>query len=137
MAGRILRSKNRHPAIKPERAEAIRTAVEAYGTHTGRADFFKTLDVTGRIAGIGSMGVARYTVLVGGGGSAHTNRLFDIKECRPSALLSCTPHSWPYPSDSEAARVVRAQRTLQACADGRPRRPHHRGDRLPTARSDP
>ncbi len=111
---RIIRSKNRHPAIKPERAEEIHAAVEAYGGRTGRADFFKTLDVTGRVAGIGSLGVPRYTVLVNGGGSSNTNRLFDIKGCCPSALLPCTDRPWPFPDESEAARVVRAQRMLQA-----------------------
>ena len=104
---RIIRSKDRHPAIKPERRLAIRTAVEAYGDRKGRADFFKTLDVTGRVAGIGSLGLARYTVLVNGGGLSRTNRFFDLKECRPSAVLSCTDRAWPFPDESEAARVVR------------------------------
>jgi len=113
-ARRIIRSKNLHPAIKPGHFEAIRVAVEAYGDHKGRADFFKTLDITGRVAGIGSLGLRRYTVLVNGGGSSHTNRLFDLKECRPSALLPCTGRPWPFPDESEAARVVRAQRILQA-----------------------
>jgi uncharacterized protein (DUF2252 family) len=111
---RIIRSKDRHPAIPAERADAIRNAVEAYGAALGRADFFKTLDVTGRVAGIGSLGVKRYTVLVAGDGTAKGNRLFDIKECRPSELAPCAPRPWPFPDDSDAARVVRAQRLLQA-----------------------
>jgi uncharacterized protein (DUF2252 family) len=111
---RLIRSKNRHPSIKLERANEIAAAVEAYGARKGRVEFFKTLDVAGRVAGIGSLGVARYTVLVNGGGSARTNRLFDLKACRPSALRSCTDRPWPFPDESEAARVVRAQRILQA-----------------------
>jgi uncharacterized protein (DUF2252 family) len=111
---RIIRSENRHPAIKASRAEAIRDAVEAYGAARERSDFFKTLDVTGRVAGIGSLGVRRYTVLVAGGGTSKTNGLFDLKECRPSALGSCACEAWPFADDSDAARVVRAQRLLQA-----------------------
>src|SRR5262249_12456657 len=80
---RIVRSKARNPEIKPARADVVRAAVEAYGADLGRADFFKTLDVTGRIAGVGSLGVRRYTVLVAGGGSSETNRLFDLKDCLP------------------------------------------------------
>jgi uncharacterized protein (DUF2252 family) len=111
---RILRSKDRLPAIGAPRLEAIRAAVEAYGGAAGRADVFRTLDVTRRIAGIGSLGVARYTVLVAGGGTSKTNRLFDLKACRPSALRGCASRPWPFPEGSDAARVVGAQRLLQA-----------------------
>jgi uncharacterized protein (DUF2252 family) len=76
--------------------------------------FFQVLDVARRIAGIGSLGVPRYTVLVAGGGSSRTNRLFDLKQCRPSALASCATRPWPFAGESDAARVVRAQRMLQA-----------------------
>jgi uncharacterized protein (DUF2252 family) len=112
---RILRSKTRHPAIRTSRGEAIRDAVEAYGAATGRADVFKTLDVTGRVAGIGSLGLKRYTILVAGGGTPKTNRLFDLKECRPSSLAACASQRWPFADDTDAARVVQAQRMLQAC----------------------
>jgi uncharacterized protein (DUF2252 family) len=111
---RIVRSKNRHPGLTDERAEAIRTAVDAYGDSVGRPEFYKALDVTGRVAGIGSLGLRRYMVLVAGGGSPETNRLLDLKECRPSALRGCATVPWPFPDGSDAARVVRAQKTLQA-----------------------
>jgi uncharacterized protein (DUF2252 family) len=111
---RIIRSPGRHPPLKASPSAAIRDAVEAYGAAAGRAEFFKTLDVTGRVAGIGSLGVQRYTVLVAGGGTAKTNGLFDIKECRPSSLGPCASSPWPFPDNSDAARVVRAQRMLQA-----------------------
>ena len=111
---RIIRSKDGHPSLKSARVKLVRTAVEEYGARLGRSDFFKTLDVTGRIAGVGSLGVSRYTVLVAGGGSSETNRLFDLKKCLPSALGPCTARPWPFPDESDAARVVRAQRMLQA-----------------------
>ncbi len=111
---RILREKDRHPAIKMARAEKVQKAVEAYAERLGRADFFEVLDVTDRIAGIGSLGVSRYTVLVAGGGSSETNRLFDLKACLPSALASCSTHPWPFDDASDADRVVHAQKMLQA-----------------------
>jgi uncharacterized protein (DUF2252 family) len=111
---RIIRAKNRDPAIKGSRADEVRAAVEAYGAAVGRPEYFRPLDVAGRVAGIGSLGVRRYTVLVNGGGTSETNRLLDLKECRPSALGGCASRPWPYPDASDAARVVRAQRMLQA-----------------------
>ena len=113
-ARRIIRSKHHHPEPKPDRADAVRAAVESFGADSGRADFFKALDVTGRIAGVGSLGLDRYLVLVAGGGSSRTHRLFDLKECRPSALQPGATRPWPFPDESDAARVVRAQRMLQA-----------------------
>jgi len=111
---RIVRDKDRHPAVKSARAAKVRAAVEAYGAGRGRAGFFEALDVTARVAGVGSLGVARYTVLVAGGGSSETNRLFDLKACLPSALRPCAADPWPFPDENDAARVVRAQRMLQA-----------------------
>lgn len=111
---RITRDEDRHPAVKSARAGKVRAAVEAYGAGRGRAAFFETLDVTARVAGVGSLGVPRYLVLVAGGGSAETNRLFDLKACLPSALRGCSADPWPFPDDNDAARVVRAQRLLQA-----------------------
>jgi uncharacterized protein (DUF2252 family) len=111
---RIVRSKTRHPEIKGARAEEVMAAVRAYGKDRGRADYFEPLDVTGSIAGIGSLGLERYTVLVTGGGSAETNCLLDLKEVRPSALRACSSRPWPYPDPSDAARVVRAEQILLA-----------------------
>jgi uncharacterized protein (DUF2252 family) len=111
---RIVRDKNTHPTLEPELADTIRAAVELYGSNKNRPDFFKTIDVTGRVAGIGSLGLARYLVLVNGEGTSKTNRLFDLKECRPSALLRHASRPWPFSDPNEAARVVRAERTLQA-----------------------
>jgi uncharacterized protein (DUF2252 family) len=111
---RIRRSRNRHPAIKRDRADAVGAAVEALGASVGRPEASKVLDVTGRVAGIGSLGVRRYTVLIQGGGTPSTNRLLDVKQCLPSSLRSCSAQPWPFPDPCDAARVVRAQRMLQA-----------------------
>jgi uncharacterized protein (DUF2252 family) len=78
--------------------------------------FFTVLDIAVRIAGTGSLGVARYVVLVEGKGSPDGNYLLDIKEAKPSSLL---PHltrigvkqpAWR----DEAERVVTVQQRMQA-----------------------
>ena len=111
---RIIRSKDKHPEISPKRSEAIRRAVATYGHTTARPEAYKVLDVTGRILGIGSLGVRRYLVLIEGEGSPDRNRLLDIKEVLPSSVLSCTQVPQPDTGGSEAHRVVDAQRRLQA-----------------------
>ncbi len=70
--------------------------------------------MTGRIAGIGSLGLRRYTVLIEGGGSPDKNRLLDIKEARPSSVLPFVNCPQPETFPTEAHRVVNAQRRLQS-----------------------
>jgi uncharacterized protein (DUF2252 family) len=77
--------------------------------------FFTVLDVARRIAGVGSLGLERYVVLVHGKGSPDGNYLLDLKRSLPSALaarLQVEQPEWP----SEAHRVVAIQRRLQAVA---------------------
>lgn len=113
---RIARSKTRRPEVDPDRAEQVREAVGAYGEALGRGDFFRPIDVTGRVAGIGSLGVERYLVLVHGGGTGETHRLLDLKAELPSAMRPCATNKPGSAGNGggEATRVVRAQRTLQA-----------------------
>ena len=74
------------------------------------------LDVGRRIAGTGSLGVARFEVLVEGKGSPDGNYLLDIKEARPAALaprlarMGIKQPDWP----DEAQRVVAVQNRMQA-----------------------
>jgi uncharacterized protein (DUF2252 family) len=78
--------------------------------------FFQVLDIGRRIAGTGSLGVARFVVLVEGKGSPDGNYLIDIKEARPSALaphlarLGIAQPAW----ENEASRVVAVQQRMQA-----------------------
>jgi uncharacterized protein (DUF2252 family) len=109
---RIVRSRAKHPALSRKVRDEVISAVTAYGLAKGNPEYFRPIDATRRIAGIGSLGVERYLVLVAGGGSAETNQLLDIKQALPSVLPPIANHE-PFPS-SEAARVVHAQRTLQA-----------------------
>jgi uncharacterized protein (DUF2252 family) len=129
---RIARRKNSHPALKADVAEQVRAAVESYGAATGRADFFMPHDVTGRVAGIGSLGLERYLILVAGPGAPKPKRLFDLKQATPSALGQHASRPWPFPDADDASRVIRAERLLQAR-----RRRNDRRDCLPAPRDDP
>jgi uncharacterized protein (DUF2252 family) len=110
----ILPDPNKYPSVSAKRAALVRKAVEQYGRHRKLAKAYHVLDVRGRIAGIGSLGLRRYSVLIEGDGSPDGNRVLDIKEARASSLLSCTSHRQPDTAGSEAQRIVNAERQLQA-----------------------
>jgi uncharacterized protein (DUF2252 family) len=111
---KIIRNELKHPELRGARAAQVREAVEAYGKTRPDPASYKVLDVTGRIAGIGSLGVRRYLVLLEGGGTADSNRLLDIKQVLPSCVSGCTDAPQPDRGGDEARRVVEAQRALQA-----------------------
>ena len=111
---RILRSPDKHPEVSQEEAALVRQAVEEFGAGTKTPHVYQVLDVAGRIAGIGSLGLRRYTVLIEGGGSPDRNRLLDLKEARPSSVLAYVDCPQPEAFPTEAHRVVSAQRRLQA-----------------------
>ena len=118
--------KGRHRMLRQDNQKALPASTEQKQTVTKWMDqfaatqpnpgFFTVLDVARRIAGTGSLGVARFVVLVEGKGSPDGNYLLDIKEAKPSAMV---PHlsrlgikqpAWP----DEAARVVTVQKRMQA-----------------------
>ena len=78
--------------------------------------FYRVLDVARRIAGTGSLGLARFVVLVEGKGSPDGNYLLDLKEALPSALepalarLRVAQPAWPH----AASRVVTIQDRMQS-----------------------
>lgn len=109
----IIRSPEKHPEISTKRQQRVREAVENYGAERGKDHAYEVLDVAGRIAGIGSLGLRRYTVLIAGGGSPDKNRLLDVKEVRHSAVADLVECPQPVFS-SEAERAVAAQRQLQS-----------------------
>lgn len=78
-------------------------------------NFFKVLDVARRVAGLGSLGLERYIVLVRGDGGRDGNALLDAKEAAPSCLASSERLRQPA-WRSEADRVVTIQRHMQAIA---------------------
>jgi uncharacterized protein (DUF2252 family) len=111
---RILRSDDKHPDIGDRKAKLVQDAVEAYGQRTKTPKTYRVLDVTGRIGGIGSLGLRRYTVLIAGGDTPDTNRLLDVKEATASSVLSCSTCSQPDTGGNDAVRIVRAQCQLQS-----------------------
>jgi uncharacterized protein (DUF2252 family) len=88
--------------------------VEALHRFAARQDdprFYRVRDVARRIAGVGSLGVERYVVLVEGRQPGR-NALLDLKAARPSALQRYLPEqpAWK----DEAERTVTVQQWLQA-----------------------
>ena len=89
--------------------------VDAFATKMGNREFFKVLDVARRIAGVGSLGVERYMILVKGRGSPDNNYLLDLKESRPSSLATHLGAITAQPAfESHAHRVVAVQTRMQA-----------------------
>ena len=100
------------PADPKERPRLKRLLAQFAVPGVGRS-FFKLLDASRRIAGCGSLGLARYILLVRGRGSPDQNFALDLKFAAPSAVadwLAEPQPQWP----SEAARVVCIQRVMQA-----------------------
>ncbi|MHB9022511.1 MAG: DUF2252 family protein, partial [Halothiobacillus sp.] len=87
--------------------------MENFAREQSNPAFYHMLDVARRIAGTGSLGVARYAILVEGKGSPDQNYLLDLKQALPSSLM---PHvrikqpEW----ESEAQRVVGVQQRMQS-----------------------
>ena len=111
---RIVRIPDKHPEISDKQETQVRQAVEEYGAAKGKPQAYKVVDVTGRIAGIGSLGLRRYLVLIEGRGSPDKNLLLDVKEARPPSVLPFVDCPQPVTYPTEAHRVVAAQRRVQA-----------------------
>lgn len=110
----IRKSADRFPELSEGKFGKIARAVDAYGRSKPDPSTFRMLDASGRIAGIGSLGVRRYVVLVAGDGSKFGERLLDIKEACPSAIAGLAERPGPEAWKTEAGRVVDAQRHLHA-----------------------
>jgi uncharacterized protein (DUF2252 family) len=102
------------PIAKVDR-KRIRRFMKKFSKGQENRKFFKPIDVARRIAGVGSLGVERYVVLVQGYGSPDSNHLIDVKHAPAPAIrqaLSLKQPRWR----SEAERVVAVQRRVQAIA---------------------
>jgi uncharacterized protein (DUF2252 family) len=100
------------PASEEEREFAAKlVGLAAQGSERSA---FRVLDVTRQFVGTGSLGLERYAVLVKGKGSRKGNRLLVLKRAHGSAMGSGKP--LPVPWESEAERVVWAQRFMQAAS---------------------
>ncbi len=111
---RMLRAdgKKALPASAQQRSAVI-AFMQDFAQRQPYPDFYKVLDVARRIAGMGSLGVDRFAILVQGKGGPDGHYVLDLKQALPSSLL---PHltlrqpAWK----SEAHRVVAVQRRMQA-----------------------
>lgn len=104
---RIRTGDGKHVAIgaKSKWRSAVTEALEAFGKLTG----LTVQDLAWRYAGIGSLGLGRFTVLAEESGKP---LLLALKEARPSLLRGAVEGEQPKFAD-EAERVVTAQRLLQ------------------------
>lgn len=93
--------------------KAVRKAIEPLHLAGVDPQFFRVLDVSRRVAGIASLGLTRYVVLVEGRGSPNNNYLLDVKGATRSALAEASPAPQPRWRD-EGERVVTVQHWMQA-----------------------
>jgi uncharacterized protein (DUF2252 family) len=100
--------------VSARRRQRVSRAVHRLGKRLGRPDAYRVRDVVGRIAGIGSLGLRRFVVLVEGDGSLDGCWLLDIKEERSPCLLPLEAGSQPDLGRTDAERTAAAQRILQA-----------------------
>ena len=75
--------------------------------------FFDLLDAARRIAGCGSLGLARYMLLIRGRGAPDQQFVLDLKFAAPSAVSEWLDRAQPGWAD-DAVRVVSIQRIMQA-----------------------
>lgn len=92
---------------------AVAALLERMARHQPDPGFFRVRDVVRRVAGMASLGVTRYAVLVEGRGSPSNNYLLDLKAALPSVLAAASPFRQPRWAN-EAERVVTVQSWVQA-----------------------
>lgn len=100
-------------AVSAGERDNVAATVHAFAATQPHPGFYRVLDVARRIAGTGSLGVARYVVLVEGHGSPDRNYLFDLKQSLPSTLGRYFRKLQPRWND-EAHRIAGVQQRMQA-----------------------
>jgi uncharacterized protein (DUF2252 family) len=96
-----------------EAQQAVRRTLARTRPCRDAPQFFRVLDVARRVAGTGSLGVRRFTVLIEGNGGRNGQALLDLKQAVPSTLAPVAEARQPRWA-SEADRVVTIQRRVQA-----------------------
>lgn len=100
-------------AASPQELRLVRAFMTKFAQTQANPGFFEVLDVARRIAGTGSLGLARFIILARGKGGPHGQYLLDLKEVKPSVLAPVSGLRQPRFVD-EAARVVAVQSRMQA-----------------------
>jgi uncharacterized protein (DUF2252 family) len=98
--------------IRHQLATALRELSGLYGDPA----FFQERDLAFRIAGMGSLGIPRYVVLVQGKGDPDRNALIDFKFAAPSSAVAAMPQFAQPAWQGEAARVVAIQDVCEAAS---------------------
>lgn len=107
----LINGKQAQAASEEERARVM-TVMETWAERQQNPQFYRILDIAHRIAGIGSLGVDRYIILVEGKGSPNDNFLLDLKAASFSSLqpyVKLTQPQW----SNQSERVVTIQRWVQ------------------------
>jgi uncharacterized protein (DUF2252 family) len=99
--------------IDKQQRKDITLVIHDWAKTQSKPEFFEVLDVGFRLAGIGSLGLDRYLILVTGKGSPDRNYLLDFKQQPNSALqpyLTVPQPQWT----NQATRVMRVQQLVQS-----------------------
>jgi uncharacterized protein (DUF2252 family) len=110
----LIDGKHAQPATEAERS-AVNEIMQKWAAQQSDPAFFTILDIARRIAGIGSLGIKRYILLVTGRGSPDRNVILDLKTARISSLQPYVPVDqlhWP----NQAKRCVHIQQWVQGIA---------------------
>jgi uncharacterized protein (DUF2252 family) len=95
--------------------DKVKSLLDRFAQTKQPPHFFNILSIARRIAGIGSLGLERYVILVEGKGGADGHYLLDLKYQPDSSLRPHVPLPQPV-WESEANRVVALQTRGQAIA---------------------
>jgi uncharacterized protein (DUF2252 family) len=107
------------PATDDQRRDVARWLGKFAGSQSDPS-FFTVLDVARRVAGVGSLGLERYVVLVRGDGGRDGNAIIDAKWPAPSSLARfdrITQPRWKSEPDRVVAVEQRMQGTTPALLD--------------------
>jgi uncharacterized protein (DUF2252 family) len=110
----LIDGKHTLPATDNQRADVERWLAK-FARSQSDPKFFSVLDVARRVAGVGSLGLARYVVLVRGDGGSGGNAIIDAKWPAPSSLARFEKLRQPR-WKCEPDRVVAIQRRMQGTA---------------------
>ena len=100
------------PLTSAQRAQ-ISEFMEVFASQQPNPDFYRMLDGARRVAGTGSLGVARFAILVEGKGGPNGNYILDLKQALKSSLAPYVPIKQPL-WETQAHRVVAIQQRMQA-----------------------
>ncbi|HEX3865398.1 MAG TPA: DUF2252 family protein [Gemmatimonadaceae bacterium] len=98
--------------------EGVQRAGDTLSIHGDSRGFYEVLDLCGRVAGLSSLGLRRYAVLVRGHGGASGSFILDVKEIRVSSMVAHLDNPQPR-WQNEADRVVVIQHRMQAISPAR------------------